>query len=73
MISPTMIDDAVTHFDVFTPDNDPYGEHDFGLVRVNGHVVLFKIDAYGLGRWGLMASSNCGSVRARAIACARSA
>jgi hypothetical protein len=73
MISPTMIDDAVTHFDAFTPDNDPYGEHDFGLVRVNGHVVLFKIDAYGLGRWGLMASSNCGSVRARAIACARSA
>ena len=34
MISPTMIDDAVTHFDAFTPDNDPYGEHDFGLVRV---------------------------------------
>ena len=45
-----LIDDAVARFDVFTPDNDPYGEHDFGCVRVRGHVVLFKIDAYDLGR-----------------------
>ena len=29
-----LIDDAVSRFDAFTPDNDPYGEHDFGLVRV---------------------------------------
>src|SRR3954463_13970817 len=43
-----LIDDAVSRFDAFTPDNDPYGEHDFGLVRVQGHVVLFKIDAYDL-------------------------
>ena len=43
-----LIDDAVSRFDAFTPDNDPYGEHDFGLVRVNSHVVLFKIDAYDL-------------------------
>jgi len=21
-------------FDAFTPDNDPYGEHDFGVVRI---------------------------------------
>src|SRR3954462_16045891 len=48
----TLIDDAVTHFDAFTPNNDPYGEHDFGLVRVQGHVVLFKIDYYDLGRSG---------------------
>ena len=47
-----LIDDAVSRFDAFTPDNDPYGEHDFGLVRVQGHVVLFKIDYYGLGRCG---------------------
>ena len=40
-----LIDDAVSRFEAFTPDNDPYGEHDFGLVRVQGHVVLFKIDA----------------------------
>jgi hypothetical protein len=47
-----LIDDAVSHFDAFTPDNDPYGEHDFGLARVQGHVVLFKIDAYDLARSG---------------------
>src|SRR3954462_8801139 len=45
-----LIDDAVSRFDAFTPDNDPYSEHDFGLVRVQGHVVLFKIDACGLAR-----------------------
>ena len=31
-------------------NDDPYGEHDFGLVRVNGHVILFKIDCYDLDR-----------------------
>src|SRR3954471_9009047 len=49
---PLLIDDAVARFDVFTPDNDPYGEHDFGCVRVRGHVVLFKIDTYDLDRCG---------------------
>src|SRR5690349_20402413 len=47
-----LIDEAVTRFDTFMPDNDPNGEHDFGLVRVQGHVVLFKIDAYDLDRCG---------------------
>ena len=42
------IDEAVSRFDAFTPDNDPYGEHDFGSVEVGGHVVFFKIDAYDL-------------------------
>jgi uncharacterized protein DUF3768 len=35
---------AVARFDAFTPDNDPYGEHDFGSVCVEGHTVLFKIE-----------------------------
>src|SRR3954447_263694 len=47
-----LIDDAVSRFDAFTPDNDPYGEHDFGCVRVQGHAVLFKIDYYDLDRCG---------------------
>src|SRR3954454_4689673 len=47
-----LIDDAVSRFDAFTPDNDPYGEHDFGCVRVQGHAVLFKIDYYDLERSG---------------------
>jgi hypothetical protein len=42
------IDYAVRTFDAFTPDNDPYGEHDFGTVQVEGHVVMFKNDAYDL-------------------------
>ena len=30
----------------FTPDNDPYGEHDFGCVTVDGRKVFWKIDYY---------------------------
>ncbi len=42
------VDEAVARFDGFDSDNDPHGEHDFGAVRVAGHVVLFKIDYYNL-------------------------
>ena len=28
--------DQVRMFDAFTPDNDPYGEHDFGAIRYQG-------------------------------------
>ncbi len=42
------VDEAVAHFDTFDRDNDPHEEHDFGAVRVAGHVVLFKIDYYDL-------------------------
>jgi hypothetical protein len=42
------IDQAVRAFDAFSPDNDPYGEHDFGTVHVEDHVILFKIDYYDL-------------------------
>ncbi len=40
--------DAVGRFEAFTPDNDPYGEHDFGPVEVQGYRVYFKIDYYDL-------------------------
>ncbi|KQQ38989.1 hypothetical protein ASG19_04365 [Rhizobium sp. Leaf306] len=39
---------AVQGFSDFTSANDPYGEHDFGRVVVNGQGYFFKIDAYGL-------------------------
>ena len=39
---------AVAEFKDFTPDNDPYGEHDFGGMVVDGETVLFKIDYYDL-------------------------
>jgi hypothetical protein len=41
-----LIEDAVARFDAFDSNNDPHGEHDFGVVRVQGHTVFFKIDAY---------------------------
>ena len=33
-------------FSDFTPDNDPYGEHDFGKVIVEYVSVFWKIDYY---------------------------
>jgi len=39
---------AVAAFDAFDTDNDPYGEHDFGAVQVQGHTIFFKIDSYDL-------------------------
>jgi Protein of unknown function (DUF3768) len=42
------IDNAIASFSEFTPDNDPYGEHDFGAVEVSGKLIFFKIDYYDL-------------------------
>lgn len=39
---------AVQSFNQFTPDNDPYGEHDFGRVIVAEHVIFWKFDYYDL-------------------------
>lgn len=36
----------VQNFDQFTPDNDPYGEHDFGKVTLDGDEYFWKIDYY---------------------------
>lgn len=37
---------AVSQFDKFDQDNDPYGEHDLGRVVVAGEDYLWKIDYY---------------------------
>ena len=37
---------AVRNADHFDPDNDPYGEHDFGAVVVDGIKCFWKIDYY---------------------------
>jgi hypothetical protein len=37
---------AIQQFDAFTADNDPYGEHDFGSVQIDGETYFFKIDYY---------------------------
>jgi hypothetical protein len=36
----------IRDFNTFTPENDPYGEHDFGAVEYDGHRVFWKIDYY---------------------------
>ena len=38
--------DQVRRFDAFTPDNDPYGEHDFGSFRHVGETIFWKFDYY---------------------------
>ena len=35
---------AVRTFTAFTRDNDPWGEHDFGAIEVDGNKIFFKID-----------------------------
>lgn len=37
---------AVRTFSTFTADNDPYGEHDFGIVELEGRKLFWKIDYY---------------------------
>jgi hypothetical protein len=38
--------DQVKLFDDFTKANDPYGEHDFGIVKQSGDSFYWKIDYY---------------------------
>jgi hypothetical protein len=38
--------DAIASFDGFSPENDPYGEHDFGALTIGGTRILFKIDYF---------------------------
>lgn len=40
--------DRVRWFDAFTPENDPYGEHDFGSLVHAGQTIFWKIDYYDL-------------------------
>lgn len=36
----------VIAFGQFTEDNDPYGEHDFGVIELGTHRFFWKIDYY---------------------------
>ena len=40
---------AVATFDSFGPDNDPFGEHDFGLLEIEGEKLFWKIDCFEKG------------------------
>ena len=46
----------VRNFNKFTPDNDPYGEHDFGSFDYKGNKIFWKIDYYDENMYG--ASEN---------------
>jgi hypothetical protein len=38
--------DQVRRYSAFTPDNDPYGEHDFGSFRHAEATIFWKIDYF---------------------------
>ena len=38
--------DQVRRYSAFTRDNDPYGEHDFGLFLHDDITIFWKIDTY---------------------------
>ena len=40
------IREKVETFNDFTPDNDPYGEHDFGSFEHDDEKIIWKIDYY---------------------------
>ena len=40
---------SVQAFDAFDEGNDPWGEHDFGSLDVEGETIFFKIDYLALG------------------------
>jgi hypothetical protein len=42
----TAIREKVETYTNFTPDNDPYGERDFGSFSHNHHTIFWKIDYY---------------------------
>ena len=41
---------AIAVFDAFTPDNDPWSEHDCAVMEVEGNRVIWKIDYYDRSR-----------------------
>ncbi len=41
---------AVRAFDTFNSENDPYGHHDFGSLKVDGETVFWKVDCYDQNR-----------------------
>lgn len=52
---------AVGEFDVFEPESDPDGCHDFGAVDIRGQKVFWKIDLYEADsdfRYGAEAPDN---------------
>lgn len=58
---------AVKTFDDFSEDNDPYGEHDFGSVVVDGQTYFWKIDYYNNSLDGHSPDKSCSKVTRRVL------
>lgn len=41
----------VKQFNQFDQDNDPYGEHDFGMIPLDGTTYYWKISYYDKASW----------------------
>ena len=54
-------------FNDFTPDNDPYGEHDFGSFDHNHHTFFWKIDCYDTQRQNASPNPEDPSVTCRVL------
>lgn len=57
----------VQNFNQFTPDNDPYGEHDFGAIEFQGNVYFWKVDYYDLDYQYLSPDPSDSSVTNRVL------
>lgn len=55
---------AIRKYDNFTPDNDPYLEHDFGSLNWYGDKVFWKIDYYNaeMNEWEDPTSPDCNRI-----------
>lgn len=57
----------VRGFNKFTPDNDPYGEHDFGSFGYKGDKIFWKIDYYDLNNQYLSANPTDPNITNRVL------
>jgi hypothetical protein len=42
----TLVIERIATFDGWDADNDPHGEHDFGMIEIEQTEIMFKIDYY---------------------------
>src|SRR3954467_422664 len=58
---------AIAAFDSFDAEDDPYGEHDFGALTVEGERIFFKIDYLDRGLTGHSPDPADATVTARVL------
>ena len=57
----------VRSYSDFNPENDPHGEHDFGVIKNRGETVYWKIDYYDKAREYLSPDPSDPSVTIRVL------